>query len=287
MTALGPALGIGFVYALIALSLNAVFSSSKVINLAQGEFVVLGGLLGWWFVERLEVPYLLAFLLVALLMIPAGLIMERMIMLPVKLSGSPVSWVIATVAAVIVFSNLMALPFDRDVKILRPLVDGTALVLGGSRITWQVVIIAVTATTLTCAYAVFLNRTTAGHATRAVAFKPDIAALVGIDAAAVVRWSFIGSAVMAGLAGLLLAPEFLITSQSGLQFTTKGLVALVLGGIGSAGGAVLGGLIVGILDTLVRNAFPSSLGNLVVYALLVIVLLIRPSGLFGRPTEVS
>lgn len=286
MDVLVPAITIGFIYALVALSMNVTVATTGIINFAQGELVVLGALVGHTLRVTLGLPYAIVFLGVAAVMIPAGLIMSQLIMVPVRLSGNPFAWVIATMAAVIVFSNLMALPYGRQIRVVPPISEEEVIRFGATPVRWQTVTIVLAAIGLMVVYRQFILRTRYGKAIRAVAFSPDVAELMGIDSRRVIALSYTVSAIIAGMAGLLVAPVFFISTQTGLTFTLKGLVAVVVGGIGSSSGAVLGGLMVGILDTIVRNYMPGGFGDLTVLGLLVVVLLVRPSGLLGRPAGV-
>lgn len=280
-----PAIEIGLIYALVALSFNAVFVTTGVLNFAQGELVVLGALVAYTARVQLGLPYPLVLVAVVVVMVPAGLLMERIVMVPVRLSGSPYAWVIATIAAVIVISNLLALAYGREIRVLPAVTTGAPFGIAGRPIGWQVVLVLLTAVSVLLAYKLFLDRTRFGKAIRAVSYDPTVAEMMGIDSRRIIALSFVASALIAGIAGLLVAPTFFVSSQTGLLFTLKGLVAVVIGGLGSAGGAVVGGLIVGLLDTVVRNYAPAGFGNLTVFTVLALVLLTRPAGLFGRPVE--
>lgn len=278
------AIAIGAVYALVALGFTIIFAPTRVINFAQGEFVVLGavvafqlmGIWGWHPLAMIAGTLVLALIMSAVL--------ERMIMLPVRLSGSHFAWILATLAASLIFQAVFGLRYPSALLKPQPMLTGSFSV-GGVAISYQELIIVVGALVIMGAYDQFLKRTIYGRAIRAAAHNPDTATLMGIGVRSVVLISFLISGVVTAVAGMLAAPEIFIEPGFGLVFTIKGFVAIIIGGIGSARGALVGGLIVGLLDTIVRNAVSASIGNMVVVAVLAVIIVLFPSGLFGKPIE--
>lgn len=133
------------------------------------------------------------------------------------------------------------------------------------------------------AYDAFLTRTTYGRATRAAAYDAPTTALMGIPVQRIIVLSFVIGTVITAAAGLLAAPVLFIAPAAGLMFTIKGFVAAVIGGVGSTRGALVGGLIVGLLDSVVRVAIGGTYGDFAVFGAMALVLILFPAGLFGRP----
>jgi branched-chain amino acid transport system permease protein len=275
----------GAAYALVALGLAVVFQPTRIMNFAQGEALVLGAAVAYQAVALWRVGWSVALLVVIATAALMGLVMERLIMLPVRLSGSRFAWIIATLAVALVFQSLFTLAYI-DVPALRPgpMIAGRVPWLG-NHVEWQQLVTILAALAVTIGYDVFLRRTGYGMAVRAASHRADTAVLMGIPVQRIIMLSFVLAAVITALAGFLAAPVIFIAPTSGLLFTFKGFTAAVIGGVGSPRGAVLGGFLVGLLDTVVRSAISGTLGNFAVFAALAVILVAFPSGLFGKPME--
>jgi branched-chain amino acid transport system permease protein len=275
----------GAVYALVALGLTIVFQPTRIMNFAQGEALVLGAAAGYQVVALWKLPWVLALLITIGAALVMGLVMERLIVLPIRLSGSRHAWIIATLAVALVFQALFTLRY-LDVPALRPapMISGTVGFLG-NHIAWQELITILAALAVMAAYDVFLRRTAFGQGLRAASHNPDAATLMGIPVQLVVVASFVIGTTITALAGLLASSVIFIAPASGLLFTIKGFTAAVIGGVGSPRGALVGGFLVGLLDTLVRTQISGAAGNFTVFTILAVILVVFPSGLFGKPME--
>ncbi|WP_165958958.1 branched-chain amino acid ABC transporter permease [Actinomadura sp. KC345] len=273
----------GAVYALVALALAIVFQPTRVMNFAQGEPIVLGSAVCYQVVALWQWGWPAALALTLLFAVGMGLLSERMIMLPVRLSGSRYAWIIATLAAALIFQAIFTLSYF-DVDSLRPkaMAPGHVEVFG-VRIGWQQLLTIGIALTVMAGYDTFLRRTAYGRAIRAASHDGDAAVIMGIPVRRVIVLSFVIAAVICAFAGALAAPILFVAPASGLIFTIKGFTAAVIGGVGSPRGALAGGLIVGLLDSVVRNVAGATAGDFVVFGLLALILVAFPSGLFGKP----
>ena len=278
-------LATGAIYALIALGYSVIFSTTRILNFAQGEFLMIGALVGFTLYAGLGLPLLLAIAVVLAVMGVVGLVSERLIMLPVQRSKSRYAWIIATLGVSIVLRNAMVIPYGRESYPFPRLVGVQPVLVEGVVVDAQQLLIILTALAIMAALELFLARTFMGRAIRATAFNSDVASLQGIDVGQMVRLSFVLSAMLTGVAGILVAPITTADANMGLILGIKGFVAVVLGGMGSSRGAAAGGFLVGMLDSVVRGILPSGWGNIAVFSVLALVLLIRPYGLFGRPEE--
>ncbi|MGI5489917.1 branched-chain amino acid ABC transporter permease [Microtetraspora malaysiensis] len=275
----------GAVYALVALGLTVTFQPTRVMNFAQGEALVLGAAVGYQAISLGRLSWPVALLLAVVLGALMGVAMERMTMLPMRLSGSRFGWIVAALAVALIAQSLFTLKYS-DVDALRPppFVEG-GLEVGGGRIAWQVSLTIGIALAVTAGYDTFLRRTLYGRALRAASHSPDTAVLMGVPVQRIVVLSFVVSTAITALVGLLAAPVLFIAPTAGLMFTIKGFTAAVIGGVGSPRGALAGGLIVGLLDSVVRAEINATAGNLVVFGLLALILVVFPAGLFGKPME--
>lgn len=274
----------GATYALIALGFAIVFQPTRIMNFAQGESFILGAAVGFQVVSLWAWGWAAALVVTVALGIVMGLLMERMIMLPVRLSGSRFAWIIATLAAAIIFQAIFGLVYTDDTLRPGPTLPGDLTVLGAA-VSWQRLLVVVVALAIMVAYDRFLRGSVYGRAIRATAHDADTAVLMGVPVKRVIVLSFVISSVITALAGLLAAPVLFVEPASGLLFTVKGFTAAVIGGLGSPRGALVGGLLIGLLDAVVRNLFDATAGNFVVFAALALILVAFPAGLFGRPIE--
>ncbi|OPC79638.1 hypothetical protein B4N89_00570 [Embleya scabrispora] len=270
----------GSVYALIALGLAIVHQPTRVVNFAQGEALVLGAIVGYEVLSVQGWGWAAALVLAAVAGLAMGVAQERLIMLPVRLSGSRFAWIIATLAVAMVAQSLYLINFSGDV--LRP-----AAMISGSvhGVAWQKILVIAVALAIVAGYDLFLHRTWHGRAIRAAAHDPDTASLLAIPVRRVVVASFAISCCITTVAGLIAAPVLFVGPADGLLFAVKGFIAAVIGGIGSPRGALAGGLVVGLLDSLVAANVGAATGSIVVYLALGAILVAFPAGLFGKPME--
>lgn len=272
----------GAIYALIAMGFVAVFSVSGVINLAQGEFAALGGLIALSAVGA-GLPLPLALLVALLVVGAAAVLMQRLAVAPVRRMTTLVS-IILTLGVSTALKALMLLLYGPQGRGLPPL-PGPDLVIGGVSVRAQELwILAVTAV-VAVAVTVFYDRTMIGKALRACAEQPVAARLVGISPVAAATVAFAVAGLLGAVAGVLASPIQLTQWDSGLLLGLKGFVAATLGGLVSIRGAVLGGLVLGVLESLVAGYIDSGYRDAVAFVLLIVVLVARPGGVFGRHAQ--
>jgi branched-chain amino acid transport system permease protein len=274
------ALYLGCVYALIAMGLTIIYSATKVINFAQGEYFILGAALAYQLSAVEHLPLWLTFGGAVLAGAAVGAVTERAIMLPVLRSGVHFAWIISTLAVALILESIYEKVFSSAVLHPDPYVTGSIRILGAA-VDLQVLFVIAGAFVVMLAYEQFLSRTAYGRAIRATAHDPDTASSLGIGVRWVILASFVFSAVITAIAGLLVAPILLISPGDGLTYTINGFVAMVIGGLGSSRGSIAGGLIVGLLNALVVNLFNPNYGEIVIVSILALILIIRPTGLFG------
>ncbi len=288
------ALYFGAVYGLVALGFTIVFAPTRVMNFAQGEALILGCAVAFRAMALWKwglVPTIALLVGASLIM---GVLMNYLIMLPVRLSGSKVAWIIATLAAALIFQAAMSLHFGAISGFLQPSeFIGGKFTVGSVTITGQQLFAFVIAIIITFAYDQFLKKTIYGRAFRATAHDSDTAQLMGIGVGAVTLISFLLATLVTATAGFAASPLLSVTPASGLLYTFKGFTAVVVGGLGSAKGALAGGFVIGLLEVVGRAGvsqltspkFGSAFGNIIVALALAVALLVFPSGFFGKPME--
>jgi branched-chain amino acid transport system permease protein len=272
----------GAIYALIAIGFVAIFTVSGVINLAQGEFAALAGLVAIS-TRASGLPLPVAAVVAVATVAVVAVVMERLTIAPVKAMTTLVS-LILTLGVSTALKALMLLIYGPNAEGLEAISPGIATV-AGVRIRYQDLWILLVAAVVSAGVYWFYDRTVTGKALRACAEQPVAARLVGISLSRASLISFLIAGVVGALAGVLASPVYFTSWESGLALGLKGFVAATLGGLVSVRGAVLGGLVLGVLETLTAGYVSTGLRDAVAFLLLIVVLVVRPAGIFGRHAE--
>jgi branched-chain amino acid transport system permease protein len=274
---------IGVVYALIAVGLTLVFGILDVINFAHGEFYMIGAFLTHALTVSLGVDYFVALLLTIMGGALVGLVAERLTVRPLK-DRHMFTVVLSTLGLSIFLQNGALLTLGPDPREIELAWGSRPLVIGGVVITFLRVAVLVTGATIIVALTWFIRRTIWGMAMRAVATNRAAAALMGISVDRIYALTFAIGAALAGVAGGLLGAMFTIEPSMGEWAVVKAFSVVIMGGMGNVPGAVLGGIILGVTESLGAGFLPggTSYKDGIGYAILILVLLCRPQGLFGR-----
>lgn len=272
---------VGGVYALIGIGLTIIFGVMRVINFAHGDLLMLGMYATWWIFKNVGLDPYVALLATAPLLFLWGAFLQR-VFINRALNALPQNQILLTIGLGLIMSNSMMLIFTSDYQLISTSYSSASFDVLGLSVSQPLLYSFLITAAITTALFWFLQRTDTGQAIRATAQDRDAAQLMGIN----VRWtsvlSFgIGSA-LAGAAGALIAPTYYIFPQVGSAFTLKAFVIVVLGGMGSIVGATLGGLIIGVTESLAAIYVASGLKELVVFVLFLALLLFKPSGLLGK-----
>jgi branched-chain amino acid transport system permease protein len=277
---LASGLTVGAIYALVALGFTLIYNASDVINFAQGEFVMLGGMVTV-FATAAGVPLPLAALIAIVATVLIGLALHRFAIAPAR-GASAVTLIIITIGASILLRGLAAVIFDKRFHSLPPIAGNKPLLVGGAAILPQsIIVLAATAVIVVLLWAL-MTRTLIGKALLATAANRLAARLVGIDTGRMVGLSFAVSAAIGAVGGILVTPITLTSYDVGTLLALKGFAAAMLGGMGSPLGAVLGGLIVGLLEAFGAGYVSSAYKDAIAFLVILGVLFVMPHGLFGR-----
>jgi branched-chain amino acid transport system permease protein len=271
---------VGAIYALVALGFTLIFNSSEVVNFAQGEFVMLGGM-ATVFAASAGVPLPLAALLAIVLTIAVGLLLHRLAIEPAR-GATPVTLIIITIGASILLRGLAAIFFDKNYHSLPPFISGEPIIVAGAALLPQSLVVLMGAALVVVLLWAFLAHTMTGKAMVAIAANRLAARLVGINTSAVVGLSFMISAAIGAFGGILAAPITLTNYDVGTMLALKGFAAAMLGGMGSPLGAVAGGLLLGLLEAFAAGYISSQYKDAVAFIVILLVLFSMPQGLFGR-----
>ena len=274
-------LGLGSMYGLVALGFHITFAVSGTVNFAQGSAVTLGAVLGYALGVTLGWPMPVAILGALTGCALLGLVVERLLVRPFVEKGSD-AWLLATVAGGIVLDNAMLFTFGKEPRSLPSSLAVTPVEIFGTGIYPLQLLIPVVGLSVAVAIQTLFRRTDLGRVLLAVAQNADAARLMGIDVRRTVACAFALSALLAGAAGLLIAPLFSVSAEMGALFGIKAFAVAILGGIGSATGVVLAGLLYGLVEAGVTATLGSTYTQLVVFSVIILALALRPDGLLGR-----
>jgi len=271
---------LGGIYALVSVGLNLIFGVIRVVNFAQGEFVMLGMYGTYAAYATLGMNPYLAVLLVVPALFVLGVVVQRVILAPLR--HEPSMQIFATFGLLLLLQNVvLAVTGGTAYSVTTPVAQ-ISVGVGPVQIGLARLIVLGAATLVALALGVFLRRTMLGRAIRAVAQDRQAAILMGVDAEWVYMITFGAGAALAGLAGCLLAPIYTLAPQIGTNFILPAFAVVVLGGLGSVLGAYVGGFIVGMTEALAGFYLDPALKNAVLFAVFILVLVIRPAGLFGQ-----
>ncbi len=274
-------LGLGSMYGLIALGYHVTFVVSNTVNFSQGSAMMLGAVLGYTFAVRLGWPLPLAIAAALVLCALFGLVVERLLVRPFAERGSN-AWLMATVAGGIVLENAVLFTFGKEPRSFPSGLAVKPISVFGAGVFPLQLVIPLAGLAIAVALHLVSRRTRIGKALLAVVQNPDAARLMGIDVRRAIAGSYAASTVLAGIAGLLIAPLFSVQSEMGTLFGIKGFAVAILGGITSAWGVMLAGLAYGLIEALVTTWFGSVYTQIVTFSIVILVLAAMPNGLLGR-----
>jgi branched-chain amino acid transport system permease protein len=271
----------GGVYSLISVGLTLIFGVMKIINFAHGSIMMLGMYITYWLYVLLGVdPYLSLFMSIPSLFL-VGLILQKFLISPVM--GAPEhNQLLLTLGISLFIENLALLVWTPNFRSLEVPYLKKAFLLGPVMVTVPKVIAFVFALVLSGIVYLFLKKTDLGRGIRAASEEREGAMAVGINLKKVFYVAFGIGTACAGAAGTLVAPFFYVNPQAGATFVITAFVVVVLGGMGNFMGAFLGGLIVGLAESLGAAFMPGQIKQFIIYVIFVLVLLFKPEGLFGR-----
>ena len=266
---------------MVTIGFNIIYNATGIINFAQGEFVMLGGLSMVWCHQTLGLPLIVSILVVVVLVALVGVAFERLTIRPLR-EPSVLVLIIITVGGSFILRGLAMLIWGKESYSLEQFSGEGAIRFLGAAITHQHLWVWGTLTLVVAALAYFFGRTPTGKAMRACSYNRTAARLVGINARTMVMLAFALSAGIGALAGAVIVPINNVEYDCGALLGLKGFSAAVLGGLGNISAAVVAGVALGMVESLSAGLISSHYKDAIALSLLLIVLFVRPSGLFGR-----
>jgi branched-chain amino acid transport system permease protein len=271
----------GSIYAMVAIGFNIIYNATGIINFAQGEFVMLGGMLMVFAVDNLHLPLSAAILFAVVVVCAIGVLFERIAIRPIK-HPTVLALIIITLAGSFILKGAAMLIWGKDVYSLPQFFGDKSIWLFGAAIKTQDIMVWGSLGTVSLLLALFFGRSVTGKAMRACSYNRVAASLVGIKSESMVMLAFGLSAAIGALAGAVIVPITAVEYDAGAMLGLKGFCAAVLGGLGNSAAAVVAGLLLGILESLSAGYISSHYKDAIALSALLLVLFVRPRGLFGR-----
>jgi branched-chain amino acid transport system permease protein len=273
-------LTIGAIYAFVALGVSIIYTSSGIVNFAQGQFVMIGGMVAATTSAAFAWPVPLAMAAGVAAAAASGAIMGRAFILPMLRAGE-FPLILVTLGLSVVIEALAVVYWGTDPMMLESVLKIDPLRISGATLGPDSIVIVAVILAGLLLFSLFLARTRWGRAMRATAIDRTVAASLGINARFVIVLTFTLSAAFGGLAGVLLTPLISTSAQTGLLMTLKGFTAAVLGGMASPLGAVAGGFLLGLIEAMSSGYISSTYQNVIASVILILLLIVRPQGLFS------
>ena len=278
-------LALGSMYGLVALGYHITWATSRTMNFSQGNTVMAGAVVAYAFFVGLGWPFIPSLLATLLCLAIFGAGIERLAVRPFLRVASP-AWLLSTIACGIIAENVAMLFFGKDARAFPSPLTQRPILVGGAGFYPQELLIPVVAFLLMGAVQLFYHRTAYGKQLKAVAWNPEAAGLMGIHIPRAVMSAYVLSALLAGIAGVLLAPILNVAATMGTIIGLKAFAVAIIGGLNSAPGIVVAGLGYGLVESFVAGYLSTGAREIVGFALVILVLIVRPWGLLGsRPTR--
>ncbi|MDD6362696.1 MAG: branched-chain amino acid ABC transporter permease [Lachnospiraceae bacterium] len=288
LTALVSGLSLGSIYAIIALGYTMVYGIAKMLNFAHGDFIMVGCYIIFTVASTWGSSPVLGVIAAIVLCTLLGVATERVAYRPLRHAASPLAVLITAIGVSYLLENLALLIFGADAKAFTSVIPWNGISLFGGQLHIQgvtIVTIAVSVVVLV-ALQLFIHRTRSGQAMLAASQDQGAATLMGIDVNRTISLTFAIGSGLAAVAGALLCSAYpSLSPYTGAMPGIKAFVAAVLGGIGSIPGAMIGGLVLGIIEILAKTYISSQLSDAIVFGILIVVLLFKPTGLLGKVVQ--
>jgi len=269
---------VGFVYALVGMGFTVIYNSSGIINFAQGEFVMAGGM-SMVFILAAGVPLVPAFGLAIIVTAMLGILLWKLTDL--SKDSSQVSLIILTLGFAIFLRGLAEVVFDKELHTIPSFVGDGSMEIYGAILSYQSILVIAVSILIVVALWLFFKKTRLGKAMIAASDNVEAAKLMGINIKRILMLNFAISASIAAIGGVLLTPITSTNYEVGIMLGLKGFAAAIIGGLSNPFGAVLGGLILGIMEVLVAGYLSSEYKDAVAFIIMLLILFLRPGGIFS------
>lgn len=277
-------LSLGSVYALIALGYTMVYGIAKMLNFAHGDVIMIGSYVVFITVSSMGFPPLVGILASVIICTILGMVIERVAYKPLRMA-SPLAVLITAIGVSYLLQNIALLMFGANMKTFTSVVSVPPLKLAAGQLTisGETIVTVIVCIVIMIVLSLFIKKSKAGQAMLAVSEDKGAAQLMGINVNGTIALTFAIGSALAAVAGMLLCSAYpSLTPYTGAMPGIKAFVAAVFGGIGSIPGAFIGGLLLGVIENLSKAYISSQLADAIVFGVLIIVLLVRPTGILGK-----
>ena len=278
-------ISLGSVYAIIALGYTMVYGIAKMLNFAHGDVIMVGGFAVFTIVSTYGLPPALGILVAVVICTVLGIVIERVAYKPLRNAASPLAVLITAIGVSYLLQNVALLIFGANTKSFTSVVSIPPLKLaeGKLMISGETIVTIISGIIVMICLTLFVNKTKAGQAMLAVSEDKGAAQLMGINVNGTIALTFAIGSALAAVAGVLLCSSYpSLTPYTGAMPGIKAFVAAVFGGIGSIPGAMIGGILLGIIEILGKASISSQMADAIVFAVLIVVLLVKPTGILGK-----
>lgn len=281
-------ISLGSVYAIIALGYTMVYGIAKMLNFAHGDVIMVGGFAAFTVISTLGLPPALGVLVAILVCTVLGITIEKIAYRPLRNASSSLAVLITAIGVSYLLQNLALLIFGSSTKAFTSVVNISAVKLadGQINITGETIVTIITCIIVMVMLTLFINKTKAGQAMLAVSEDKGAAKLMGINVNGTIALTFAIGSALAAVAGVLLCSAYpTLSPTTGSMPGIKAFVAAVFGGIGSIPGALIGGLLLGIIEILGKAYISSQMSDIIVFGVLIVVLVVKPTGILGKKIQ--
>lgn len=281
-------LSLGSVYAIIALGYTMVYGIAKMLNFAHGDVIMIGGFAVFTCMANLGMNAILALLIAMAFCTVLGVLVERIAYRPLRNASSSLAVLITAIGVSYFLQNIALLIFGADAKTFTPVINAPPIeLLGGELTVTPVALVTIAACiVIMIGLTLFIKKTKAGQAMQAVSEDRGAAMLMGINVNGTIALTFAIGSALAAVAGALMCSAYpQLTPYTGTMPGIKAFVAAVFGGIGSIPGAMIGGLLIGIIQILGQAYISSQMADAIVFVILIVVLLVKPAGILGKNVQ--
>ena len=278
-------LSLGSVYAIIALGYTMVYGIAKMLNFAHGDVIMIGAYVALTCMTTSGLPPVASVLAAVVACTALGVLIERVAYKPLRNAASPLAVLITAIGVSYLLQNLALLIFGPNNQSFQTVVSWSGLSLAGGKlnISGETIVTIIACIVIMVVLMLFIRKSKAGQAMRAVSEDKGAAQLMGINVNGTIALTFAIGSALAAMAGVLLCSAYpSLSPYTGAMPGIKAFVAAVFGGIGSIPGAFIGGILLGVIEILARAYISSQMADAIVFAVLIIVLLVKPTGILGK-----